>query len=167
LDWTAAQTISNIILVTILIIVTIYYAIQTAKQVKIMRENLRYERLIKEMDALVGPLYSILDDNTAPYLTLVYHSQETAPRFHDIHPFWRDIKKNIYLSPRDLRESLKNYLDVRQDYRRTRVDRTTPGEEQTAAKALFDQAIEDLKPKIKDRYDALSDQLAECERKME
>ena len=50
MDWTAAQTISNIILVTILIIVTIYYAFQTAKLVKITEKTLRHERLIKEMN---------------------------------------------------------------------------------------------------------------------
>ena len=42
-NWNAAQTISNIILVLALIAVTIYYARQTAKQAKFMEMALRYQ----------------------------------------------------------------------------------------------------------------------------
>jgi hypothetical protein len=94
---------------------------------------------------------------------MVYHSQEASPRIQEIFVFWRDIKKNAYLAPSDLRESLNNYLDARQQFRMARLSRDLPAEQLTAAKATFDQTIDDLKPKIKDRYDELIRRLEECE----
>ncbi|MHC1687213.1 MAG: hypothetical protein AB9879_05840 [Methanothrix sp.] len=140
-------------------------------QGKIMQESIKrdqitrkYERLVKEMNDLVGPLFSKMDDHTAPFFTLVSHSREGAPFYQEIYDFWRDIKMNIYLAPTDLRQSLGNYLECRQKFRRVMRDASVSGEEATATRALFDQAIEDLKPKIRDRYDALSAQLEECEK---
>jgi hypothetical protein len=144
-----------------------------AEQGRIMQESMKrdqltrkYENLSREMDDLIGPLFSKMDDHTAPYFHAVYHSHEGSPFYQEIYAFWRDIKKNIYLAPRDLRENLNNYLDVRQKYRRVSMDRATPGEELTATRALFDKSIEDLKPKIKDRYNELSGQIAECKREL-
>ena len=54
-------------------------------------------------------------------------------------------------------------MDARQKYRINLVNRATSGEEITATKAVFDQAIEDLMPKIKERYDALIGQIELCE----
>ena len=42
-NWAAAQTISNAILVLVLIVITAYYARQTARQVKLMEISLRYQ----------------------------------------------------------------------------------------------------------------------------
>lgn len=58
-------------------------------------------------------------------------------------------------------------MDAREKYRVVSINRTTPGEELAAAKALFDLAIEDLKHKIRDRYDELSELLEECEKELE
>jgi hypothetical protein len=46
-------------------------------------------------------------------------------------------------------------------------DSSTPGEEAATVRAIFDQSIEELKPKIKNRYDELSGQLEECEKELE
>jgi len=179
-NWNALQTISNAILVFVLIIITAYYARQTRNQVvatqkqveamqnQVIHEQLirKYEKLLKEMDDLVGPLFSKMDDRTAAFFHMVYHSSE-GPLVQEIFAFWRDVKKNIYLAPKDLRDSLSNYLDLRQKFRSVSMDRTTPGEEATAVRAQFDQSIEDLKPKIKQRYEELSKQLEECEQKIE
>lgn len=109
------------------------------EQGKIMQENIKrdqitrkYERLAKEMDELVGPLLSNMDDSTAPFFTMVHHSQErSSPIYQDIYVFWRDIKKYAYLAPRELRESLNNYLDARQKYRTAKIK---PDEDATASK---------------------------------
>ena len=50
INWNAAQTISNSLLVIVLIFITAYYAIQTRKQVKIM-ENQESDRKRKESKA--------------------------------------------------------------------------------------------------------------------
>jgi tetratricopeptide (TPR) repeat protein len=127
----------------------------------------KYDRLNKEMDGLIGPLFSKIDDHTAPFFAMVYHSQEAAPRIQEIYAFWRDIKMNAYLAPSDLRESLNNYLEARQQFRMARLSRDLPAEQLTAAKATFDQTIDDLKPKIKDRYEELIRRLEECEKELE
>lgn len=127
----------------------------------------KYERFMKEMDDLVGPLYSKMDDSTAPYFTLVYHSSESTPRIQEIYAFWRDIKKSKYLAPRDLEESLSNYLDARQKFRMVRASSARANEEINATKASFERAIDDLKTKIDDRYHALRRQLEECETELE
>lgn len=136
-----------------------------AIQSRVMQITMRHERLAKEMDDLVGPLFSKMEDNTAPFFTLVSHSNEGAPFFQEIYSFWRDIKKNIYLAPRDLRRSLNAYLDARQKYRDVKR-RTIETEDPISVKNQFNEAIEDLKPKIKDRYFQLSDQLEECEKEL-
>jgi heme/copper-type cytochrome/quinol oxidase subunit 3 len=46
-NWSAIQTISNAILASGLIVITAYYAYQTNKQVKLMKETREYE-LMKE-----------------------------------------------------------------------------------------------------------------------
>jgi hypothetical protein len=43
INWDAAQTISNIILVFVMIIITAYYARQTARQVKLTEMSLSYQ----------------------------------------------------------------------------------------------------------------------------
>jgi hypothetical protein len=127
----------------------------------------KYDRLIKEMDELVGPLFSKMDDHTAPYFQMVHHSSEASQRIQEMYAFWRNIKVKIYLAPEDLRMSLNIYLDARQKFRMVGMDRKTPDEELTATKALFYQAIDDLKSKIKDRYDELSKLIEECEKILE
>ncbi len=144
-----------------------------AEQGRIMQENMKqdrltrkYESLAREMDDLIGPLFSKMDDHTAPYFHVVYHSHEGSPFYQEIYAFWRNIKKNIYLAPRDLRVSLSNYLDARQNTRMVALNRKSTGEESTEARTSFEKAIEDLKPKIKSRYNELSEQIAECKREL-
>lgn len=145
-----------------------------ADQGGIMQESMKrdritrkYEDLTKEMDNLVGPMFSKINDSTAPFFEKVSHSHEKEEYYQEIFAFWRDIKKYIYLAPRDLRTSLSNYLDARQKYRRLLKDRTTPGEEVAEVKAQFKQSIKDLIPLIKNRYDELSRELEECKMELE
>jgi hypothetical protein len=164
-----------------LVIITGYYAKKVRDQTKFMQDQSdvmrnsikrdqlmrKYERLSREMDDLIGPLYSKMDDHTDPSFTVVSHSSEGGPFYQEIFAFWRDIKKNIYLAPRDLQESLGNYLEARQKFRRVQKNMTTPGEEATAVRNLFDKAIDDLMPKIKDRYNELNKRLEERENELE
>lgn len=145
-----------------------------AEQGRIMHDSMirdhlarKCDRLSKEMDRLVGPLFSKMDDRSVPYFDVVYHSHEGSSYFQEIYAFWRDIKKNIYLAPRDLRESLEIYLDARQKYRKVRADKTTPGQEIAAVEAIFDKAKEDLKLKIKIRHEELIRALEDCELNLE
>ena len=47
------------------------------------------------------------------------------------------------------------------------MDNSIEPEELRSIKATFDKAIEDLLPKIKDRYLQLSNQLEECEKEFD
>jgi hemerythrin-like domain-containing protein len=167
---------------TIFLVVVTYKYVRLVKaqsdamvtQSKVMEENtkreqirMKYARLAKEMDDLIGPLYSKMDDNTAGYFTVVTHSNEFAPHFQEMFSFWRDIKKNVYLAPKDLRESLSAYLDARQLLRTAKRGGSNNAEErfhENMTSDKFYKILEDLKPKIKDRYLQLSDQLEECEK---
>lgn len=137
------------------------------ESIKRDRITRKYNGLSKEMDDLVGPLFSKMDDSTAPFFTVVSHSSEYGPYFQEIYAFWRDIKKNMYLAPTGLRVSISNYLDARQKYRRVLKVRSTPGDEVATVKAIFDSSVGDLKPKVKVRYNELSGQLEECRRELE
>jgi hypothetical protein len=66
INWNMAQTIANSSLTFVLILITAYYAWQThgqsvtmANQLKEMRRDHKIEKLNREMELLIEPLYSI------------------------------------------------------------------------------------------------------------
>ncbi len=60
LNWDAISTISNIILVTALVLVTLWYAWQVRKQTKSMEKGMRKNRILEEIqDVLTPTIYSL------------------------------------------------------------------------------------------------------------
>ena len=66
INWTGVQTISNVALTAVLILITAYYAWQThsqsvtmANQLKEIQRDRKIEKLNREMELLIEPLYSI------------------------------------------------------------------------------------------------------------
>nr|CBH37558.1 hypothetical protein BSM_10350 [uncultured archaeon] len=60
LNWDAISTISNIILVTALVLVTLWYAWQVRRQTKSMEKGMRKNRILEEIqDVLTPTIYSL------------------------------------------------------------------------------------------------------------
>lgn len=106
-EWTAINTISNIILVSALVIVTLYYAKQVNKQTIF----LKMDRLSKEMELLVSPLNARIGDKTIFKKSSGYNIDNPTPRNQVYIKFWDEVKRNKYLAPNYLRSAINNYLD--------------------------------------------------------
>ena len=148
LNWDAISTISNIILATLLVIITLWSVIQVKKQTRFMK----IDRLANEMDKLVAPLYSKIGNNiifqkgSEGYLD---HADSNHPRDQMFFRFWDEIKHNKYLGPDYLRSAIDNYLRNKS----TEVhDKTQDAPYKKAENELFEA--------IKIRYSELEDELA-------
>ena len=97
LNWDAISTIFNIILVVALVVVTSWYA----KQVKKQTEFMKIDRLVKEMDKLVAPLYSKMEDKDKIIFQkgVPGNIDNTLPRVQGYFRFWDEIRQNKYLGP--------------------------------------------------------------------
>jgi len=118
MNWQAAGVISNIILVFALVCVTIYYAWQTKKQTDLMEKNRRIERLHREMDDLISLLYSRCSDefyfSNLPLIIGKDLPDYMEPKlFYTAHQFWRDVKKNLYLTPKTTRDGIRKFLEFK------------------------------------------------------
>ena len=86
--------------------ITAGYAESTKDMLDEQRSSIKRDRLFKEMDSLVGPLYSGTD---------FFLKNEPNPNIDIYQPyiiFWNDIKQNKYLAvTEDLRIAIENYLE--------------------------------------------------------
>jgi len=98
-------------------IATIVLAIITARYVKLtesmldeQRKSIKKDRLMKEMDLLVAPLYTRIGDE------MIFQKGEQGsidsklPRDKEYHKFWGEVKLNMYLAPYDLHSAINNYF---------------------------------------------------------
>ena len=143
--WDAFDPLSNILLVSVLVGVTWYYAGQVAKQTKFMK----IDRVSKEMDRLVSPLNSKKD--TA--LMFTFNSTNIVPsnnkqRDREYYEFWTAIKQNKYLGPHFLRSAIDDYL----------IASSKINEGDSTQKC--DEIKNSLHAEIKTRYDQLTGDLS-------
>jgi len=109
----------------VLVFVTGYYAWQTRNQLSIMSKNMKreqqlkeYERLIKKMLNLVGPLFA---KKTHGFL---FDATESEPSRYtpwdtldvEYFDFWDNIKINMYLGSSEIVSLLNNYFVAKDDY---------------------------------------------------
>ena len=106
LNWDAISTTSNIILVGFLVFVTYRYANQIKKQTEFMK----IDRVVKEMDNLVAPLYSKLDDFYIFEKDIPRGLRDVPSAIDEYNRFWEEVKKYKYLGPDYLRSAIDNYL---------------------------------------------------------
>ena len=152
INWDVLGVISNAVLVTVLIIVTVYYAIQTHKQAVVMHKNMendriirKYDQLREEMNKLIGPLYG------KRHLIKNAYPASTAKWYTEYWIFWPEIKQNIYLSRSDdLTSALMNYFDKVAVFSEDKLDK-----DQTAVEKSKKRLIE----QIETRYDELSKEI--------
>ena len=145
LNWDAISTISNIILATFLVIITLWNVIQVKKQTGFMK----IDRLAKEMDKLVAPLYSKIGDNIIFQKGAQGYLDSTRPRDQRYFRFWDEIKQNKYLGPDYLRSAIDNYL-------RNKSDKVSDKTQDTPYK----KAENDLFEAINKRYSELEDEFS-------
>jgi len=145
LNWDAISTISNIILATFLVIITLWNVIQVKKQTGFMK----IDRLANEMDKLVAPLYSKIGDNIIFQKGSEGYLASTGPREQMFFRFWDEIKQNKYLGPDYLRSAINNYLRNKSNEVR---DKTQD--------APYKKAEDELFEAINKRYSELEDELS-------
>ena len=144
-NWDAISTIFNTLLVGALVIVTLWYANQVKKQTKFMK----VDRLVKEMDKLVAPLYSKVGDNIIFQKGAPGNIDSTRPRDQGYFRFWDEIKQTKYLGPDYLRSAVDKYL---RNKSHTVNDR--------ARDASYEKAETELFEAIEKRYSELENELS-------
>jgi hypothetical protein len=146
LNWGAISTISNIILVGVLVYITWWYA----KQVKKQTEFMKIDRLVKEMDRLVAPLYSKIGDEFIFQKEIPYYINGNMIKPNPEYScFWDEIKQTKYLGPDYLRSAIDNYLRNKSD----KVNDKTRD-------ASYEKAETELFEAIKRRYSELENEIS-------
>ena len=153
-NWDAIGPISNIFLVTCLILITIYYSYQTYKQAEAMRNTLLKDRLYTEMNQLISPLYANIE-NPQLFSQLEFIGRIVTGGDHLVEynwDFWENIKRNKFLGTVELKNAIDNYLAQRKTNIRD-FDET-----------LHPQAEQRLYGAIRCRYSQLTDEINRIER---
>lgn len=145
LNWDVIGTVSNSILLGVLVYITWRYA----KQVKKQTEFMKIDRFVKEMDKFVAPLYSKIGDKIIFQKGAPGNIDSPRPRDQGYLRFWNDIKQTKYLGPDYLRSAMDNYLSNKSD---EVDDRTRDASYEEAETELFDA--------IKKRYSELENELS-------
>ena len=121
-DWDAISTISNIILATSLVIITLW----NVRQVKKQTDFMRMERDVKEMECLVGKLYSKRMDKNIFFKLSPERRNSNGEGVKEHFKFWDKIEQYIYLGPPELRSSLNKYIESKsgtdEKYEKAEVD---------------------------------------------
>ena len=153
-NWNAIGPISNSILAACLILITIYYAHQTYKQAEAMRRTLLKDRLYKEMDQLVSPLYSNIGNpqlfGQFEYICRVATVRDQLNEYN--WDFWENVKRNKFLGTKEVINAIDNYLAQR----KTNIS--------DFDNALYPQAETQLYEAIRNRYCQLSEEINRIER---
>ena len=149
LNWDAISTISNIILVLALVIITGCYAKQVKKQTELMEKNRVVKELVKEMDKLVAPLYSKIENTTIFQKGAPAYEVSERPIHQEYFRFWDEIKQTKYLGADYLRSAIDNYLSNKS---RKVDDRTRDASYEKAETELFEA--------IEKRYSELENELS-------
>lgn len=145
LNWDAISTISNFILAALLVIITLWNVIQVKRQTGFMK----IDRLANEMDELVAPLYSKIEDNIIFQKGAQSNIDSRIPRDQNYLKFWDEIKHNKYLGPYYLRSAIDNYLINKSN---TVGDKTRD--------ALYEKAECELFKAINKRYSELENEMS-------
>jgi len=119
-----------------------------------MEFNTEAERLRNEMDKLIAPLYSKLGDEfyldfTPVVLGKDYPDNSSREMIFDVHRFWSDVKKNLYLAPNRIQAKIKNFVDLKLG--RSRSDGAQVDD--------WERCLKDLTDAVNMRYNEINKQL--------
>lgn len=81
----------------------------SSKNIKISKDNLVEQHLLKEMEQLIKPLY----ENRKNFENLEFIHAYTKS---DVVSFWKKRESDKYLATKDLRQAIEAYLKINNDY---------------------------------------------------
>jgi hypothetical protein len=176
MNWDAATSFGTMVLAAI----TAYYAKQVGYQSTIMRDNMQrdsrlkdYERHIRAMVYLVGPLYAKKENKVLFDITATRPNRDDADwmwHWKEYYKFWDEIKINAYLGKPELISGLNNYFrtkdnywDARGDHLRINFDVTEDGREK---KAEFELKKSMLTIEINEQYKILNREINQLQQEL-
>ena len=174
-DWTDPMVIvggAQVLMALVLVWFTRSLSKSTDKYAKITERDLelkekigRIELIHKELDNIIGALYSNLgEDIKSPEAN--YFSNESILGYEDFIDndqnkkyikaavFWRDIKKNLFLTTPKARKKIKDYLDIKLGIRD--MSNNISG---------YNQDFAGIAEAVENRYKKLTDELDKLENK--
>jgi hypothetical protein len=130
---------------------------ETKKQLELKKAR-KIDRLHKEMNDLIGPLYSRLSDKFYfNSLSLIADRDlpdyQNPELFYAAHQFWRDIKKNIYLTPKTTPDEIKNFMELKLGER-----------DLTGQISTYNDWKHKITEAVEERYKEISNDLEELEK---
>jgi hypothetical protein len=123
---------------------TLLLAGATFLTVRAIHTQMRYDRLVKEMENLVAPLRSKMGD---PYIFEKGTPASILPHFEYYRDFWNTILLNRYLGVSYLRDAIETYI----------IDKSNDDKYKTGKEALFSA--------IRTRYSELTKEIDRIEAK--
>jgi hypothetical protein len=157
-DWQAVGVLSNMVLLGILVLITLYYAWQTQRQTSSMQETMRlallvkrHERLEKELKRLIGLLHSRKEDKT------IFGPSEFGKKLEErgYYPFWDNINENLHLAPEELGILIRDYINF--------IQRGYFEIDETDQKLMLDDKSKEVILQVESRYRHLRDAIENLE----
>jgi hypothetical protein len=111
-DFTAAATIA-------LAFATFVMARDSSNNIKISKNNLSGEHLIREMQDLIQPLYISKDEyeyRERVHIPYFNYEEDFRELENEAEDFWKDIDANKYLAPIDLRHLIEAYIEANSEW---------------------------------------------------
>ncbi len=149
IDGTFIATVVLAIATIALAIITARYTKSTESMLNEQRKSIRKDRLMKEMDLLVAPLYTRIGDNIIFQKGAQSNIDSQRPRDKEYLKFWDEVKRNKYLAPDYLRSAITNYLKNKSD---------TVGDRERDESYII--AEDKLFKEIEKRYNELTNELS-------
>ena len=162
---------AQVLMALVLALFTAFSLKSTDKYTKITEKDLelkekirRIERIHKELDNIIGVLSSNLGESIkspeANYFSnksiLGYEdfiANDQNQKYIKAAVFWRDIKKNLFLTTPEARKKIKDYLDIKLGIKNRSNDISG-----------YNQDFKGIAEAVEDRYKKLQDELDELEK---
>jgi hypothetical protein len=102
-----------------LLLVTALYVVSTNKLVKFQIDQGRTEKLSKEMDYVVSPLYINMNNGLLFGQYARWQGIGDKRNEDNYDKFWDGIKRNLYLCPQNLRDPIHGYIHLNKTDQKT------------------------------------------------
>lgn len=138
------------------------YANLTKTDLELKEKIRRIERLHKELDCIIGPLYSRLNDpiyfNSKITNWVMWYPNDARLQYeYRGSDFWREIRKMLYLTTADTRNGIEGYLNIKLGLVDIQEDMDHP---------TYRKALEHITYVVEERYRSLVKELDELDPKL-
>jgi hypothetical protein len=138
------------------------YANLTEADLEVKEQVRHIERLHKELDYIIGPLYSRLGDpiyfnsKTTNWTMWYPNNEKRQPKYRGSE-FWRNIRKMLYLTTLDTRKGVEYYLNIKLGIVNIQEDENHPS---------YQKSLQDITYVVEERYKAIVKELDELDLKL-